>query len=431
MNITIRDRGLTDLAAVDCDRPSAGRTMLSVEDAVVAGIHVCRPVADAESLDLFAAAGRVAAEDVRCPCALPRFDHSAMDGYAVHSASFTGNGPWTFRIAARVAAGDGSFVNSFRAGEAVEIFTGAMIPADFDAAIIREKCSTHDRHFTTAYRPRPGENIRVKGEDVEQDALLFEAGTVLTPHRIALLAAAGLAQVSVVRKIRLAFITTGSELKQPGETLAAGQIYNSNRYLLRSMLSHPWLEVHDLGSSPDTIGATVDILHRASLEHDIVVTSGGLSKGGEDHVREALKRSGGSIDVLNVAMRPGKPVSLGTLGSSLFIGLPGNPMAAAVTLAQIALPAIRAVAGIAHREPLWLTATADFAIAKRLGRTEFVPVVICGRNPDGTPILGMLGRGSSGSLFPMAQADGLAILPADLGSVERGMPVRFQPFFPV
>lgn len=355
MNITLRDRGFADLAAIDCDRASAGRTTLSVEDAILAGIKMCRPVSYAENLDLFAAAGRVAAQDIRCPCALPRFDHSAMDGYAVRSGSFIGDGPWTFRVAERVAAGDDAVGKRFETGEAVEIFTGAMIPVDFDAVIISEKCSTCDGQFTTAYNPRPGENVRVKGEDVQHDALLFTAGTVLTPHRIALLAAAGIAHVSVIRKIRLALITTGSELKQPGETLAAGQIYNSNRYLLRSMLSHPWLDIHDLGCTPDAIDATVDILHRASMDHDIIVTSGGLSKGGEDHVREALKRSGGSIDVLNVAMRPGKPVSLGTLGSSLFIGLPGNPMAAAVTLAQIALPAIRAITGIVRQEPLWIT----------------------------------------------------------------------------
>ncbi|EKF61502.1 molybdenum cofactor synthesis domain-containing protein [Agrobacterium albertimagni AOL15] len=402
--------------------------MLSVADAVTRAISLCQPVTASEDLDLFSAAGRVVAAGIRSPCALPRFDHSAMDGFAVRAASFTGNGPWTFRIAARVAAGDHTVGRDFESAEAVEIFTGAMIPADFDTVIIGEKCSRHDRQFTTAYRPRPGENIRRAGEDVDHDALLFKAGTVLTPHKIALLAAAGLSRISVVRKIRLGFITTGSELKEPGEPLGAGQIYNSNRYLLASMLAHPWLEVHDLGSIPDTIESTTELIHGASMHHDIVVTSGGLSKGGEDHVRDALTRCGGSLGVLDVAMRPGKPVSFGTLGSALFIGLPGNPMAAAVTLDKIALPAIRAVAGIEHRDPVWMMAISDFALRKKEGRTEFVPVRVQGRDASRTPVVAMLGRGSSGSLSPMAHADGVAILPPELVTIERGMPLRFEPF---
>nr|ABC18312.1 MoeA1 [Pseudorhizobium banfieldiae] len=402
--------------------------MLSVSDAVTRAISLSRPLTASDGLDLFSAAGRVVAADIRSPCALPRFDHSAMDGFAVRSSDFAGVGPWTFSIADRVAAGDCPSGRIFESGEAVEIFTGAMIPVGFDAVIIREKCSRYDRQFTTAYRPRPGENIRKAGEDVDHDTLMFKAGTVLTPHRIALLAATGLSRISVVRKIRLGIITTGSELKEPGEPLAAGQIYNSNRYLLTSMLSLPWLEVRDLGSTPDTIEATTDIIHSASTDYDIVVTSGGMSKGGEDHVREALTRCGGSLGVLDVAMRPGKPISIGTLGSALFIGLPGNPMAAAVTLDKIALPAIRTVAGIAYQDPVWMPAVSDFALRKKEGRLEFVPVRLRGRDASGTPVLEMLGRGSSGSLSPMALADGLAILPSELVTVEPGMLLRFEPF---
>lgn len=428
MNIVSRDSvALSDLATLDCGQPYAPCVMLSVADAITRAISLSRPVTATEDLDLLSVAGRVAAADIRSPCALPRFDHSAMDGFAVRTADFSGSGPWSFRIADRVAAGDHTGHRSFESAEAVEIFTGAMIPAGFDAVIIREKCSRHDRHFSTANVPRPGENIRRAGEDVDHDTLLFKAGTVLTPHRIALLAAAGLSRISVVRKIRLGFITTGSELKEPGELLPAGHIYNSNRYLLTSMLSHPWLEVRDLGSIPDTIEATVEIIHSASMDLDIVVTSGGLSKGGEDHVRDALTHCGGSLGVLDVAMRPGKPVSFGTLGSALFIGLPGNPMAAAVTLDKIALPAIRAVAGIEYQDPIWMPAISDFELRKKEGRTEFVPVRLHGRDAFGTPVITILGRGSSGSLSPMAHSDGLAILPPELVILERGMPLRFEP----
>lgn len=429
MNFILRDSvALSDLSSLDCEQPYAARPMLSVADAVARAIGLFRPVTASEDLDLFSAAGRVVAADIRSPCALPRFDHSAMDGFAVRTADFSGSGPWTIQIAHRVAAGDDSSSLDFESTRATEIFTGAMIPAGFDAVIIREKCSRHDRQFTTAYRPRPGENIRRAGEDVDQNSLLFRAGTVMTAHRIALLAAAGLSRISVIRKIRLGFITTGSELKEPGEPLAAGQIYNSNRYLLASMLSHPWLNVSDLGSIPDTVEATTDIIVRAATDHDIVVTSGGISKGGEDHVRDALTGCGGSLCVLNVAMRPGKPVSLGILGSALFIGLPGNPMAAAVTLDKIALPAIKAVAGIEYQDPIWMPAISDFELRKKEGRTEFVPVRLQGRDASGTPVISMLGRGSSGSLSPMAHADGLAILPPELVTLERGTPLRFEPF---
>ena len=227
--------------------------------------------------------------------------------------------------------------------------------------------------------------------------------------------------------MRIGLISTGSELRDPGESLAYGQIYNSNRVMIRAMMaSRSWAEIVDFGIVPDRRDALIEAFAEAAQGCDALVTTGGVSAGEEDHVVSAMNYHGGKLDVLKVAMRPGKPVKIGLMGGTLFAGLPGNPNAALVTFRQIALPAIRTIAGFASVGPDWSPAVAGFAYNKRLGRTEFVPVRIVGRDELGRPILDMLGRGSSASLFAMALADGIALLPPDVNSIARGLPLRFE-----
>ena len=240
-------------------------------------------------------------------------------------------------------------------------------------------------------------------EDVRAETRLMDSGDQLSPQRLALLAGQGLAQVEVLRKVRIGLISTGSELRDPGEPLGRGQIYNSNRIMIRAMLSaYPWAEIVDYGIVPDRRDALAEAFGEARRRCDVLVTTGGVSAGEEDHVVSALEHHGGTLDVLKVAMRPGKPVKIGSIGSMLFAGLPGNPNAALVTFRQIALPAIRTIAGLADVGPEWSPAVSGFAYKKRLGRTEFVPVRITGRDELGRPVLDMLGRGSSASLMAMA-----------------------------
>ena len=271
--------------------------------------------------------------------------------------------------------------------------------------------------------------MRHAGEDVRAGNLLMGAGDQLSPQRLALLAGQGLDLVEVLRKVRIGLISTGSELRDPGEPLGRGQIYNSNRVMIRAMLSaSPWAEIVDYGIVPDRREALAEAFGEAARRCDVLVTTGGVSAGEEDHVVSALGCHGGSLDVLKVAMRPGKPVKIGMIGPMLFAGLPGNPNAALVTFRQIALPAIRTIAGLRRTGPDWSPAIAGFTYGKRLGRTEFVPVRITGRDGSGRPVLDMLGRGSSASLMAMSLADGIAMLPPDVVSIERGLPLSFESF---
>jgi molybdopterin molybdotransferase len=360
---------------------------------------------------------------------LPPFDNSAMDGYAVRMADLTGSRPWTLELVGRIAAGDDAGGELAKPGSAVRIFTGASVPRGFDAVVMQENCTRNGEFVALEKRPRMGENIRRAGEDVRSESALLEPGMLLTPQRLALLAAQGLAEIETVRRVRIGLLSTGSELREPGEQLGPGQIYNSNRIMIRSILaSEPWAQVIDYGIVPDRHAALAQTLGEAAMRCDVVVTSGGVSAGDEDHILGALAEHGVELDVLKVAMRPGKPVKIGLMDNVLFAGLPGNPNAALVTFHQIALPAIRATAGIAIAPSHWLPGVAGFTYSKRLGRTEFVPVRTTRRDDLGRPVLEMLGRGSSASLMALALADGIAVLPPDIETIQPGLPLRYEPF---
>ncbi|WP_420829035.1 gephyrin-like molybdotransferase Glp [Ensifer adhaerens] len=413
---------------VTCSDRGQSKQLLSVPEAVNAAISVAFPVTGVESLALVAASGRILARPVMAGCNLPRFDHSAMDGYAVRSQDLHGVGPWTFSVVGGVAAGDMTSIEVATAGTAVAINTGAPVPPGYDAVLVNETCLRTNEAIVTAHRPRRGENIRVAGEDIKAGTVVAAAGTLVTPHVAALLAGLGMANIDVLRRVRVALITTGTELKQPGEALASGQIYDSNRFLVRAMLDLPWISLADAGSLTDHFDSIRGVLRDLSRDHDVVISTGGMSSGAADHVWNALQSLGASMSVLNVAMRPGKPAMIGRVGSALFVGLPGNPMAAAIALRQIALPGIHVTGGRAPVDPEWFPARSGFACRKRPGRTEFIPVRISGRDDQGMPILEALGRGSSGSLSPMARADGIAVLPPNLSEISEGMRLRYEPF---
>lgn len=412
----------------DCKAGSEAR-VISVDIAAAKAVAIAAAVWETEQVALFEAAGRVLAKDVRASIDLPPFDNSAMDGYAVRLADFAGPGPWTFRFGGRIAAGERPPESAAVPGMALRIFTGAPVPAGFDAVVMQEHCERAHDTVLIQRRPRFGENIRHAGEDVRGGGKLVAAGEILSAQKLALLAGQGLAEAEVLRKVRIGLISTGTELQNPGEPLGRGKIYNTNRVMLRAMLSAtPWADVIDFGIVADRRDDLAAAFGKAARSCDVLVTTGGVSAGEEDHVVSALGRLGGALDVLKVAMRPGKPVKIGVIGSMLFAGLPGNPNAALITFRQIALPAIRAVAGLAHVWPHWSPAVAGFAYEKRVGRTEFIPVKIAGRDEFERPVLEMLGRGSSASLSAMALADGIALLPADLASIEPGLPLVFEAF---
>jgi len=401
--------------------------VIPVDVASAKAVAVAKPITQTERLPLAEARGRILAAGLRASVDLPPFNSSAMDGYAIRMEALEGNGPWTLPVAGRAAAGD-AVRNSWADAAAIQIFTGAAIPQGFDGVLMQEHCERAGERIVLRRRPRDGEHIRRAGEDVTAGTAIMESGVLLTPQRLALLAGQGFVETEVIRKVRVGLISTGTELRDPGAPLGPGQIYNSNRVMIGTMLAAmPWVEVIDYGIVPDRLDALCEAFGQAASRCDVLVSTGGVSAGEEDHVVAALGRQGGALDVLKVAMRPGKPVKIGLIGAMLFAGLPGNPNAALVTFRQIALPAIRTVGGLRSVSPEWSPAVAGFDYDKRLGRTEFVPVRTAGRDEIGRPVLEMLGRGSSGSLMAMAMADGIALLPPDVATIERGMPLCFEP----
>jgi molybdopterin molybdotransferase len=415
---------LTALAFPDHCEAGATAAVIPVDIAAAKAIATAVAVAETETLDLLAAIGRVTATDVVASLNLPPFDASAMDGYAVKAASFNGQGPWRLRVTGRIAAGDAPTQTS---EGSVRILTRAPVPQGFDTVVMQERCRIDGDAIVIDQKPRPGQNVRIAGEDVRRGESLLEAGEILKAQHLALLAGQGMAEVAVRRKVRVGLISTGTELREPGQPLHPGQIFNSNRVMLRASLDAcRWAEVLDFGIVPDTREAIIAALAEAAKRCDVIITTGGVSAGEEDHVTSAVSSGGGVLDIMKVAMRPGKPVKVGKLGAALFLGLPGNPNATLVTFRMIALPALRRLAGLSITAPTWTQAVADFTSEKRADRTEFVPVRLGTTASDGLSRLAMLGRGSSASLRAISQADGIALLPPGVDRVEPGMPVAFE-----
>ena len=400
--------------------------VLSVDIASQKAIAAARVTEERDTLPLLETVGRVCAERVVSAVDLPLFANSAMDGYAINRNNLVGDGPWTLPVSGRLVAGSGT-VPRLEPGSAVRIMTGAQIPDGADCVVMQEYCERLDNVIKIRERPASGRHIRRPGEDVQAGSVLVEAGELMTARHLALLAACGCASASVHARIRVGLISTGSELVEPGLPLATGQIYNSNRTYLKARLNRPWISVADFGILADD---PLDIQHavrKAAQECDIVITTGGVSAGEEDHMLDVLQREAAELNVLKVAMRPGKPVTVGKLGKAMYFGLPGNPYACAITFMQIAWPAIRKAGGLSPREENHLWGIADFSYARKPGRTEYLPVSWSGTDEYGRPLVMRLGKGSSASLQPFALARAIATVPADVDEVRPGDVLTLEP----
>jgi molybdopterin molybdotransferase len=393
------------------------KPLLEFDDALARLLSAARRVKGTDRVALAEAAGRVLIEPVVSGVTVPPLDNSAMDGYAVRLADCAAVGA-KLTVAQRIPAG--SVGHEIAPGTAARIFTGAPVPPGADAVVMQELCEHDGDTVTINHVPKPGENIRRAGEDIITGAEVLAAGTLLTPQAVGLAASVGMAQLAVRRRMSVAVLSTGDELAAPGEPLKPGQIYNSNRPMLVSLLAGLGCTVEDMGNVPDTLEATRKALRKAGALHDLVITTGGVSVGEEDHVKQAVEAEG-ELALWNIAIKPGKPLAFGKAGNADFVGLPGNPVAAFITFALLVRPFVRACQGVASKPLRTVSMIAGFDWAKPGNRREFLRARV---GEDGR--LERYPNQSSGVLTSTVWADGLVDNPA--GQVIRpGDAVRFIP----
>ena len=383
------------------------------------------PIGAVESVPLGAAGGRVLASDLFSPMAVPPHDNVAVDGYAFRHADLVPGADTRLGLAARIAAGHPAAAG-LAPGSAARVFTGAVVPAGADTVAMQEDVRLEDGAVVVPPGLKPGANTRRAGEDVAAGALLLGRGTRLRAQELGLAASAGRTDLPVFRRLVAAVFSTGVELREPGRPLGPGQAYDANRPMLAELLRGLGCTVDDLGILPDDAAAVRDGLAAAAERSDLLVTSGGVSSGEEDHVRAAVAALG-DIHLWRLAIKPGRPLALGRIGDAAFIGLPGNPVAAMVCFLRFARPLILRRAGACDLEPTLFRVTAGFDHRKKAGRREWVRCRL-GRGADGRPTAERFPRQGSGILSSMVASDGLVELDEDLTELRPGMPVDFLPF---
>jgi molybdopterin molybdotransferase len=404
-----------------CAGTSGSKALIAVDIALEKGVSLAREVAETEALPLEQAIGRVLAENLKTNIPLPPFDNSGMDGYGFDSRSLGGQGETRLKVVATVAAGDDiSALKALEKGETIRIFTGAAVPAGVDVVVMQEHVSRDGDHITVHNPVTPGQNIRRKGEDAPIGSALLAKGAVLGARELAATASIGHPTVTVRRKIRVALFCTGSELAQPGEALLPGKIYNSNRFMLRAALDAPFIELIDLGAVKDTPEKLRETLTAAAESADIVVTTGGVSVGDEDHMVAQLQAAGGKVEVMKIAMKPGKPLTIGTLGNAIYVGLPGNPVAAYTTWKVIGTNIAAKVSGQSHHVRPRHHARLAKDITRRAGRQEYRPARIVGESADGQPLVELLDNTFSAKIALICRADGFAVIPAQSQTLKTG-----------
>jgi len=394
----------------------ASPSLISVDQARALILEPATAVAQFEAIEIENALSRILAEDVRSNINVPGYDNSAMDGYALCSADCSEVGA-ALVVTQRIPAGQVG--SALEAGTAARIFTGAPIPANTDAVVMQEHCQRDGDRVIINKAIKAGQNIRRAGEDIAQGSVILEAGHQLRAQELGLLASVGLAEVAVKRKLKVATFFTGDEIVEPGHELAQGQIYNSNKYIIKGLLKSLDCEVIDLGIVPDTLDATLEVLQRASASADLIVTSGGVSVGEEDYVRLALEQLG-ELKMWRIAMKPGKPVAYGKVGKATFMGLPGNPVSTFVTFLLFVKPLILKLQGAEKYLPVKMPVIADFEWPS-LKRQEYLRVRLI-ESEQGLRAT-LYPHQGSGVLSSACWADGLVEVPVSK-VIERGSNVR-------
>lgn len=404
-------------AAGGQDKPA-----LSMEEALERILGAVEPLVDTETVELRQALHRVLAEPVTAAIDVPAHANSAMDGYVARAADLTEAGA-TLHLVGESFAGR-PFQGRVGAGECVRIMTGAVVPEGGDTVIMQEQTEREGDQIRFHKPGKPGANVRLAGEDLARGDVAMRPGRWLTPADLGVLASAGVPMVSVKRRPKVAFFSTGDELKPVGQTLEPGQIHDSNRYTLFGMLSELGVEIEDLGIVPDERDALDDVLHKA-IRFDAVLSTGGASIGDADYVVEALEKLG-NLGFWQVAMKPGRPLVFGQIDRAWFFGLPGNPVAVMVTFLQFVRPALVTLAGGRPMPPLHMSLPVMGDIRKRPGRREFQRGRLV--QTDEGPAVSPFRQQGSGVLRSMSEADCLINLAPELGNVSAGDRVVVEPF---
>jgi molybdopterin molybdotransferase len=411
------------MAQLSDDCFAFGGPMMSVDEAV--GIIASRvgKVGESETVALDTADGRVLARDVKAPLPLPPFTNSAVDGYAVASRDLPQGEAKAFSVTGRIAAG-ASASESIQPGHAMRIFTGAPMPEGADTVFMQEDVQlADDGSVILPAGLKPGANVRPAGEDIPIGHAALAAGLRLRPQHVALAAAFGLTRLDVVRRIRVAVFSTGDELVSPGDKRAPAQLFDSNRFMLMAMLKRIGCEVSDLGILRDARAPLSAALQKAAGGHDLILTTGGVSTGEEDHDKSAVEGAG-KLVLWRMAIKPGRPVAMGIIGGTPLIGLPGNPVASFVTFVHVVRPTVLALSGAAQQPLVPMPVRAAFAYKKKIARREYVRVSLRA-GADGMPEAIKFPREGAGLLSSLVDTDGLVELGEEITRVEPGQTVGF------
>lgn len=410
-----------------CDSISEVGGLISIDEALGLISQRTMPLHHIEEVPLAASVGRVLAEPVCAGADVPPFDNSAMDGYALNTADLTGSGPWRLPVCERVAAGYAPS-QSLRMGTAAQVFTGAPIPKDADAVVMQEAIQCLDGEIVVSEKVRPRANVRFAGEDITAGAAVVPTGRRITARDIAAGAAAGSSTVRVRGRVRVALVVTGDEVHAPGQQLHRAGIWDVNTPMLSAVIATSGLDLVCIETGKDNRDALRRQLSGLAQRVDLIVTTGGISVGEEDHVKPAVKELGGTMVFSGVAMKPGKPVSFGRLGTTHWLGLPGNPLSAFVTWQLFGTALCGALTGDTKSSGNRRHVVLSRALQHKSGRCELRLAEICGFDGLGREIVHFDNATHSGRVVRLPSANGVILIPSEADDLPEGALVEFQPF---
>lgn len=408
-----------------CDDQSLLAGLLTLEQARAKMLESITPVTDTIEIATMSSFGYVIAEDILSPINVPNYRNSAMDGYAVKASDLPAAGSRPFKLVGTSWAGT-PFSGEVNSNECIRIMTGAKLADDTDTVIMQEHITIDNDNIVISSGHKAEQNVRCAGDDIKQGAIVLRKGKLINAAEMGLIASLGFAKVKVLRQLKVSFFSTGDELKGVGETLEDGQIYDSNRYTIFGMLQKLNVHINDMGVIPDDREKIEVAFLTAAEQSDVIITSGGVSVGDADFVKETLEKLG-QINFWKLAMKPGKPLAFGKVRNAIFLGLPGNPVSVMATYYQLGLPAIQYLSGNQNYKQVIAKARVTEPFYKRPGRLDFQRAIFS-YDDNGELVVKGVGTQASHILSGMSLANCFAIIPAQSGTVNPGEMIEIQPF---